>query len=225
MEEEIKVIKLVFVNAFLIKAKEGFILIDTGLSTQWEKLENELTSAGCLPGKIKLVILTHGDRDHTGNCKKIQEKYGVKIAMHQDDYSIVETGFSGKRRIKSFTQRILFLIPTLLRKLQKNKLNINKFKPDIFLKDGQNLKEYGFDAKIIHTPGHTKGSIAILTDQGDLFVGDTLVDTKKPETATIIENPNELKQSIEKLKKLDIKMVYPGHGKPFLMESFLKNNN
>jgi len=107
-----------------------------------------------------------------------------------------------------------------LRKLGKNKMNLEKFQPDIFLQDGQSLQEYGLNAKIIHVPGHTKGSIVILTDEGDLFAGDTLVNTKnkKPETATIIENPIELKASLEKLQTLGAKKVYPGHGQPFLMK-------
>jgi len=49
----------------------------------WETLENKLTTAGCLPGKLKLVIITHGDFDHTGNCAKLQQKYNCKIAMHK----------------------------------------------------------------------------------------------------------------------------------------------
>lgn len=219
-EENIKLIQLSFVNAFLVKANEGFVLIDTGLSSQWEKLEKELISAGCLPKKLKLVILTHGDPDHAGNCKKLQEKYKAKIAMHQDDYSIIETGSFAKRKVKPLSRRIMFWLFSFLRKLRKNKINLNKFKPDIFLQDGQSLQEYGFSASVIHLPGHTKGSIAILTDQGDLFAGDTLVNTKKPETATIIENSAKLKESIEKLRKLNIRKVYPGHGKPFLMSSY-----
>jgi glyoxylase-like metal-dependent hydrolase (beta-lactamase superfamily II) len=217
-QENIKHIQLSFVNAYLVKVKESFILIDTGLSYQWEQLEKELISSGCLPGKLKLVILTHGDRDHSGNCKKLQEKYKAKIAMHKDDYSIIETGFAGKRKVKSPVRKIRFLIFSILRKFKNEKTNPDKFQPDMFLLDGQSLREYGFNASVIHLPGHTKGSIAILTDEGDLFAGDTFVNTKKPETANIIENPTELNKSMEKLKKLNIKKVYPGHGKPFLME-------
>jgi hydroxyacylglutathione hydrolase len=100
--------------------------------------------------------------------------------MHQDDYSIIETGFSGKRKVKPLAMRIMFWLVSVLRKLRKNKINLNKFKRDIFLQDGQSLQEYGFNASVIHLPGHTKGSIAILTDQGDLFSGDTLVNMRKP---------------------------------------------
>lgn len=218
----VAVIELTFVNAFLIKVKEGFVLIDTGLPSHWATLEKELISEGCLPGKLKLVIITHGDLDHTGNCKNLQEKYKVKIAMHQADYSIVETGLPSKRKIKSLKQRILFAIVRLSRKRKKGDVSITKFKPDIFLKNGQSLKEYGLDGKVIHIPGHTKGSIGILTEQGDLFAGDTFVNRKNPESATIIEDSDELNDSLNKLKKLDIKMVYPGHGKPFLMKDFYK---
>jgi glyoxylase-like metal-dependent hydrolase (beta-lactamase superfamily II) len=108
--------------------------------------------------------------------------------------------------------------------LRKNTINLSRFKPDIFLQDGQGLHEYGLNARVVHIPGHTKGSIAILTDQGDLFSGDTLVNMRKPQAATIIENEDELKKSIEKLQTLNIRKVYPGHGRPFLMESLGQAN-
>ena len=105
-----------------------------------------------------------------------------------------------------------------MRKLAGNKMDIPKFKPDIFLSDGQSLEEYGVSAKVIHIPGHTPGSIGILTSEGDLFVGDTFVNRTKPEAAQLIENAAQLEHSLEILKKMNIKTVYPGHGEPFLMD-------
>jgi glyoxylase-like metal-dependent hydrolase (beta-lactamase superfamily II) len=218
IDENIKTIPLSFVNAYLFKLGTGFILIDTGLPMQWEKLEKELISNGCLPGKLKLVILTHGDRDHSGNCKKLKEKYNAVIAMHKDDYSIIQSGSPGKRKVKHLSRKIMFAIIIFLRKLKKKKINTDQFTPDIYLHDGQSLQEYGFNAKVIHLPGHTKGSIGILTGAGDLFSGDTLVNNKKPESANIIQDHDELTKSLEKLHELKINMVYPGHGKPFPME-------
>jgi glyoxylase-like metal-dependent hydrolase (beta-lactamase superfamily II) len=214
MNEKIKIIELGFVNAFLVRTKDSFVLIDTGLAQQWEKLEIELTAAGCLPDKLKLVVITHGDFDHTGNCAKLQEKYKAKIAIHQADACMVENGVFLKRKIRRLFGRIIIL----LSKLRNQKVSFHKFKPDIFLTDGQSLEEYGFNAKIIHIPGHTKGSIGILTNEGDLFVGDTLVNSKKPDIAIFIDNFQELKNSVGKLKKMNIKKIYPGHGKPFLLE-------
>jgi len=80
------------------------------------------------------------------------------------------------------------------------------------------LLEYGFNATVVHTPGHTKGSIGIITNEGDLFAGDTFTNRVKPDIAVYIESSSELRESIAKLKKMNIKMVYPGHGKPFEMK-------
>jgi len=211
--EDIKTIPLTFVNAYLIKAAEGFILIDTGLSIHGDDLEKELVKADCLPGKLKLILVTHGDLDHTGNCLRLQKKYKCKIAMHKDDAAIVENGLIIKRRTKSLRSKIFFIIRRLLRK----KFEIEKFTPDIYITDGQKLDDYGLKATIIHIPGHTKGSVGVLTEDGNFFAGDTFINRKKPETANLIENQEELDKSLLKIKNLQIKMVYPGHGKPFMM--------
>jgi hydroxyacylglutathione hydrolase len=215
--QEIKVINLGFVNVFLIKTSQGFILIDSAIPQEWKKLESALLKAGALPDKLCLVIITHGDPDHTGNCRQLKEKYKVKIAMHKADYDMVESGIYLKRKTRPLSFRILFGIASLLQKTQKKMAEKIRFKPDFFLKDGQSMKKYGFDAKIMHIPGHTKGSIAVLTKERDLFIGDTLVNMRKPDTAIIIESEDDLKASLEKIKKLKIRTVYPGHGRPFLM--------
>jgi glyoxylase-like metal-dependent hydrolase (beta-lactamase superfamily II) len=201
----------------LVRVRDGFVLIDTGLSSQWEKLEAELTSAGCLPDKLKLVVVTHGDFDHTGNCAKLQERYKAKIAMHEADAFMAEDGVFLKRKVRTLAGKILILFS----RLRRRKMVFQKFKPDILLKDGQDLNEYGFNAKVIHIPGHTKGSIGVLTDEGDLFVGDTLVNSRKPDMAIFIDNFEELKNSIDKLKKMNIEKIYPGHGRPFLLEELI----
>ena len=217
-KDDVTIIQMTFVNAFLVKVKEGFILIDTGLAMHWEKLESKLMSAGCLPDKLKLVVITHGDFDHTGNCARLQEKYKSKIAMHKDDLLMVEEGVSVKRKVRTLRAKIF----VILRRLKRRKFTFDKFKPDILLTDGQDLKEYGFNATIIHIPGHTKGSIGIITDDGSLFAGDIFTNRRKPDTATYIENSGELKNSLSRLKKMNIKTIYPGHGNPFEMESIIR---
>jgi glyoxylase-like metal-dependent hydrolase (beta-lactamase superfamily II) len=210
-EDDIKTIELTFVNAFLVKVNQGFILIDTGLSMHWEKLDGELVSAGCFPDKLKLIILTHGDFDHTGNCVKLREKYKCRIAMHKEDSIMVEKGLTLKRNTKTLQSMVFSVIRRLFRK----KFTFDKFIPDIYLTDGQSLNEYGFNAKVVHIPGHTKGSIGILTGDGNLFAGDTFTNRRKPEVANYIENSLDLENSTERLKKMNIKMIYPGHGNPF----------
>lgn len=159
--------------------------------------------------------------DHTGNVPRLREKYKVKIAMHAGDLGQVENGMFLKRSVKSPVQKIMFAAIFLIRKLTSGKVSSFRFKPDILLSDGQRLDEYGVAAEIIHIPGHTPGSIGIITDEGDLLAGDTFVNRKKPEDAQIVENPAQLKSSLDRLLKINIKTVYPGHGKPFLMKEYV----
>jgi hydroxyacylglutathione hydrolase len=215
MDKDPLVINLGFVNAFLLHSADGCILIDTGVPRQWPQLENDLVRAGCLPDRLKLVIVTHGDFDHAGNCAELQSKYGVKIAMHAGDVDMVKTGILVRRKIKGVMGRLLMWIGGRAIK------GFTTFQPDILLEDGQVISLYGLTVKIIHTPGHTKGSIALLTDDGRLFVGDTLSNRFHPGFPPLIENEEELHKSLEILKRTDAKLIYPGHGRPFPFEDLL----
>jgi glyoxylase-like metal-dependent hydrolase (beta-lactamase superfamily II) len=215
MSTETRVIDLGFVNAFLAKTGDGYVLIDTGIGQQWNKLEAGLLQIGCLPDKLKLVVITHGDGDHTGNAAQLQRKYQAKIAIHAADRVMVETGSELKRTGSSFLGK-LFL---MLGKLASSGSRVDTFHPDVLLEEGQSLVAYGWDARVIHTPGHTPGSIAILTETGELFVGDTFSNRSHPAVAPFIENFGELRASVIRLKGLDAKVVYPGHGKPFAFEA------
>ena len=76
------------VNCYLLKTEAGFILIDTGSSNQRASLVEELERSGCQPGNLRLIVITHGDFDHTGNAAYQRGKFDTKIAMHVDDAAI-----------------------------------------------------------------------------------------------------------------------------------------
>jgi len=98
MGQEIKTICLTLpfsigsVNCYLIDTGEGFILVDTGSAQNYAVLSQELEAAGCKPGAIRLIILTHGDFDHTGCAAQLADKYAAKIAMHPADWGMLERG-------------------------------------------------------------------------------------------------------------------------------------
>jgi len=100
----------------------------------------------------------------------------------------------------------------------------DRSQPDLSIEDGYDLSEYGFDAKVLSIPGHSKGSIGILTAGGDLFCGDLLINVDKPVLNDIIDYSAAANVSVERLKSLNIHTVYPGHGKPCPMEQFITNN-
>jgi hydroxyacylglutathione hydrolase len=206
------------VNCYLVQSGAGFFLIDTGMAKKQDSLVRDLELAGCRPGNLKLIILTHGDFDHSGNSAYLRQRYGVRIAMHRGDLVNVESGdmFANKKTnpIARTIVKIMFSV-TGLGKFQT-------FTPDIYLEDGQDLSAFGLDATVIYLPGHSKGSIGILTQDGDLFCGDLLENTKIPAVNTLGDNPDQMKASAEKLKGFAIHTVYPGHGSPFPMAPFFR---
>jgi glyoxylase-like metal-dependent hydrolase (beta-lactamase superfamily II) len=223
MQQEIKTFtlplpfKMGSVNCYLVETNGGYMLIDTAGSNARRQLAAELGRAGCKPGDLTLIVLTHGDFDHIGNAAHLRDTYGAKIAMHKDDSGMAERGDMFWNR-KSANALIKMLAPILFRFGAAN-----RFSPDITIQDGTALGEYGFDATVLSIPGHSKGSIGILTAGGDLFCGDLFSNTDQPALNSIMDDLPAAHASLEKLRGLAIETVYPGHGKPFSMEQFLKN--
>lgn len=217
---EINTIALKNVNCYLIKVNGSYILIDTGYTKNRTQVQEELEFLGCKSGVLKLILLTHGDFDHIGNVAYFQKKYGGKIVMHRGDLGMADQGnmFYNRTGINIILKKLIQMILVLSRlKLKK----ADRFAPDVFPEDGDDLSEHGFDAKVIHIPGHSKGSIGFLTPNGDFFCGDILQNLKKPEEGSLIDNKDEFNASVLKVKELPIKKIYPGHGEPFSIEDYL----
>ena len=205
------------VNCYLIQTSAGQFLIDTGGSNARKELHRELESAGCMPGSLKLVILTHGDFDHIGNAAYIRSVFGANIAMHRDDSGMAERGDMFVNRKKpNILMRALLPIFTGFGKSER-------FTPDILLDDGYDLSHHGLEAKVISVPGHSKGSIGILTSNGELFCGDLFENTKGPALNSPIDDPVAANASVANLEGSKIRTVYPGHGQPFGMELLAKD--
>ena len=221
---EIKRIALKGVNCYLIKNEHGFFLIDTGYATARQDLDEALQRAGCDADNLKLILLTHGDIDHTGNCAYLSEKYNARIAMHPADKALVEEGKQPDREIRSGLLKIILKIDALINgdKLFKT---FEKFTPHILLDDGFDFTEFGLDVRVVHIPGHTMGSVGFLTADDDLFSGDTLMNANiKRMLSGWAENFDALRDSMNRLLKLDIRMIYPGHMKAFPMAEVREKN-
>ena len=232
MTSEIKIINLGGVNCYLAKTDVGYILIDTGFLSKRVKLEQALGAAGCRPGNLNLILLTHGDTDHADNAAYLRDKYGAKIALHAADVGMVERGdMSYARKAKPDKIGLIFRVMIPLAPLFFKTNAFEYFKPDFTVDEGFDLSEYGFNARILHLPGHSKGSIGILTPNDFLlqpagagpvvFCGDLLYNFIGRPSCQLIDDLADFNASLDKLKKLGVKTVYPGHGKPFPLEHAL----
>jgi glyoxylase-like metal-dependent hydrolase (beta-lactamase superfamily II) len=202
------------VNCYLLQSGSGYLLVDTGSPHNRQAITLELERAGCKPGSLQLIVITHGDFDHIGNAAYLRGLYDTKIAMHPADAGMAELGDMFYNRHKP-NLLIKTLVP-LFTSFSKRE----RFTPDKLLSDGDDLSIYGFDARIISIPGHSTGSIGILTGEQDFFCGDLLTNIEKPALSSLMDNLATARASLDRLESLGIRTVFPGHGVPFLFDTF-----
>jgi glyoxylase-like metal-dependent hydrolase (beta-lactamase superfamily II) len=200
------------VNSYLLRSDVGFVLIDTGGSNARQELVSRLDRSGCASGSLRLILLTHGDFDHIGNAAYLRTTMGATLAMHPDDAPMAEHGdmFANRRRPNALLRTLLPLFAGLG--------SSDRFSPDVRVRDGFDLSPYGLRARVVEIPGHSRGSVGILTADHSLFCGDLLENQKRPALNALMDDQAAARRSLERLQGLEIGWVYPGHGKPFEMK-------
>jgi hydroxyacylglutathione hydrolase len=204
------------VNAYLVAARDGFVLVDTGKPESRAELIARLERAGCRHGDLRLIVLTHGDYDHAGNAACLREKYDAEVAMHAGDAGRVESA-DWSLGMKPRPDRFPLLFRAVAAVVRPGPFDV--FTPDVLVEDGDSLGSAGLDATVVHLPGHTRGSIGVLTAWGELFCGD-LMDSMlgRPSLEFFIDDMAAAEASLARLRGLGVGRVYPGHGKPFMLE-------
>jgi glyoxylase-like metal-dependent hydrolase (beta-lactamase superfamily II) len=221
MNEIIQQIEMGKANAYLIETEKGFILVDAGMPNKIGEIKRFLAEKNAALEDIALIIITHVHYDHVGSLSALKEKTGAKIMVHEKEKELLEKGRT------DFPAGTVF-ISKLISKLS-NLISESKFKaviPDIIIKDNYDLKQYGIDGEIIHTPGHTRGSISVIINGEDIICGDTLFNFMPHSVYPPFANDkDELIASWKKIKNYNCKRFYPGHGSIFTQEKFIKTLN
>mgnify|MGYP001117291001 CR=1 FL=1 len=218
MSVRIYPIRLGMDDCYVIQER-GTIMVDGGFPLSARAFSKALAKLSIEPMQIQLVVLTHGHFDHIGSANTIRERTGARIALHQADQEQLEkdkmTWPPGVTPWGKFSRGlfkpILSLLPYELPQV------------DILLGDeGLSLEAYGISGRIIHTPGHSPGSVTVLLDTGDAFVGcmaqNSLPFCLRPRLPIYAQDIEKIKQGWRMLIAEGARTIYPGHGKPFSIE-------
>lgn len=177
-------------------ANNDYLLIDNGEAVLVDATLNIPEIDSVLKennAELKAILLTHAHFDHIMGVKILQDKYDIKVYLHEDDKGILED-----------TNK--FLEAVGMRPIEIPKV-------DVYLKDGDKLKVGNTDIDVIHLPGHTPGGVGYKIDNW-LFSGDTIFMSSVGRTDLPGGDFDTLAKSIkERIFTLDDDtIIYPGHG-------------
>jgi hydroxyacylglutathione hydrolase len=209
-----------FTNAFLIRGDPGCVLVDTGNPGKADRILERLAGHSVAPDDIRLILLTHGHTDHSGSAAALRERTAAPVAIHTLDAEAVRQGIHQPDSLRP-TWWLISLLMSLsaLRNFAVSD-RAPAFEPDIVFEEEWRLGEYGIAGRVIHTPGHTPGSVSVLLDSGEAIVGDMVIGDflrllRQPGPPIVAWDPERNWKSVRQLLTLSPRIVYVGHGGPF----------
>jgi glyoxylase-like metal-dependent hydrolase (beta-lactamase superfamily II) len=207
-------------NAFVIRGKRP-VIVDTGYPGSAPAILDKLTENGIDPKSVSLILITHGHADHFGSATDLKKRTGAKVAIHRLD---AEAARKGQDPPLNPTGAIGRLFMPMLKR--RGPAKAPPVKPDILIGDKIDLSKFGVDGKIIHTPGHTAGSVSVILPGGEVIVGDSIMKGIfrwwQPNYPLFADNMAQLNESIKLILRKKPSKIYSGHGGPFNPKTVLR---
>jgi len=177
-------------NSYIIGG-EIVTLIDPGHTQYLDRLFHQMEEDGLSKDRLNLILLTHSHPDHFESLEAFLDQ-SVKIAMSREE--------------AQYLQQIGRYLFEMMGK------SLPPYRIDFFLEEGE-LRLKNRVLQIIHTPGHSPGSLSIYwPEKKTLFTGDLIFYGGVGRTDFPKGNSTLLVKSIERLARLDVELLLPGHG-------------
>ncbi|USB32696.1 MBL fold metallo-hydrolase [Paenibacillus sp. YPG26] len=214
----IPILPMGMVNAYLLQGPDGCVLIDAGIPGSEQKIGRTLAKERLTFKDIKLIIITHAHVDHAGSAARLRELTGAPILAHEGDakhYSREEEmTFCPTGRFARLFYRTGFILQPY-----------EGFMPDLLVTGQQamDLQAFGIPGTVIHTPGHTSGSISVELESKEAMVGDLLASgillggimrKSHPIRPPFEDDPHRVAEELLRLLSSGHQTFYLGHGGP-----------
>ncbi len=210
-------------NTHIVTSDRGVVIVDAGMPHMTRRILGKIHALGYGPRDVRLILLTHGHVDHAGSAAALKRATGAPIALHRGDIPLVTTRdlkFPPGRN--TLAQTITRMVP-----LFGWAMPLDTFTPDVILEDGLSLGEFGLDARVLHTPGHSDGSVSIACADGAMFVGDAILNLVHVSFPLWWNDERAAHASACKIYAWEPHICYSGHGRPFdlnELETFIGNH-
>lgn len=214
MATQIRRIPVGIANVYAVIAG-GTVLVDGGQPGKERVLARALQTIPA--SSVKLIVVTHGHWDHMGCVAEMKRLTGAPVAMHQAERERIEKALKIMPPARTVWGKVfgsLCVVPMMrMARLRPQQVDI------ALTDDDWSLEPFGVDGKVVHTPGHSPGSVSILLASGDALVGDLAMSMfplrLSPGLPIFAEDEKRLRGSIERLLSLGATTIHPAHGRPF----------
>jgi len=202
-------------------------LVDTGIKTDasFEALKKGMEAIGFSLKSIERILITHGHIDHFGQAKSLSSLSGAPIYIHPKEYGRIRSILHILGYLKSVLLRNgapEILANEAVRYIESAQKMTDPLDEAYFLEEGDPIPFGSMVWKTIHCPGHSPGLICFYwPEKKILFTGDHLLKEitpnpilNVPENISPLRYPSlkEYLASLEKIERLDISLLLPGHG-------------
>ena len=213
------------VNSFILVGERP-VLVDSGMPGSAPKILAALAQEGFAPSDVSLILITHRHVDHIGSAAALKRATGAPVAVHALDADGLSRGDGGPRPPTGWGGRLFNLtgLPSQ---------HAEPCEPGLVIEGDFALEPYGVPGGVVlHTPGHTAGSMSALLPNGDVLAGDLAIGgilflggivrlghARKP---PFEDNPITVRQSLLQLLDRGASRFYVGHGGPLTKEAVRK---
>ena len=207
---KIKRLRSGIVSAFLVYNNDAVILVDTGHAGATQNFIDAIWEIQKQPEDVRLIVLTHTHFDHAGGARKIKGLTGAPLAVHTSEARFLRNGrtpFPAGTRWKG--KLLIGISKVFARRLA----TYPAVEPDLLVEDALSLHDYGIPGRIVHTPGHTCGSLSVLLESGEAIVGDNVLGiSQKTHYPPFADDRAGVLKSWETYINSGVKTLLPAHG-------------
>jgi glyoxylase-like metal-dependent hydrolase (beta-lactamase superfamily II) len=201
-------------GSFLVSQGDRRLLVDTGTPRDRRRLAARLESLGV--DRVDWLVLTHTHYDHSGNARFVRERFGARVVVHREEAEYLSRGLTdGEGVVPRGTNPPLRFVTDRLEGAITRALSFEPCAADLVVDGSHDFAGEGLRLRLVHTPGHSIGSISVIAGDSVAIVGDAAFGVY-PGSAfpPFAWNPERLVDSWAILLGTGCDLFIPAHGRP-----------